>query len=558
MKRLCLIILLLCVSVSLADQNMAKSTGLTPIGELEDLEEVRQHLEEMQDTIDKIYRQIHGDIDQINRDEIPALEASIAAVEGGEIDFDIPLVRDLNFTWNAGTSKIDWDEGALEYKGTTYTISSGSSETNAIVVYIDIVSLTDPMTLGSDTTATIVFTQWPLCYREGTTVYPALQSPIIEGGYIKANSIAADKVVASTFVAVGGGAADVNAGATRVNPGQILISGSTYLSSWATGTELNGSVIDDQSVADGKLTTATVLKLNKASNAIDVAADSPISAYSVRVPVLPENTVSGKLSADTLCMGSDYLGFWDQSSSSWPVYMRNNGGTGEFFCGNATKYVSWNGTTLDVRGTLNATDIVAGTITLADGSTLPTVTGVVDFNGGDFVCDTLTAKESVQIGEDDGDNTFRITVDASEVATAICKRQTGADYYMTTFNKDGIQSYYNTTFTGMGSTSYRSSFLGGLGLTSAFSRILSARKGVEVYCDDATKANYYFLVDSNPVGGRFGISGGTRTITFDTGGVVTVPAHAITGGTAGASGTFEDNNGNTVRVINGIITDLTE
>lgn len=74
-------------------------------------------------------------------------------------------------------------------------------------------------------------------------------------------------------------------------------------------------------------------------------------------------------------MTEDYIGFWDLATATWPVRIKNNSGTGEFFVGNqsASKYISWDGTTMTVRGALNADDITAGTIT---GLTVQTDTGL--------------------------------------------------------------------------------------------------------------------------------------------------------------------------------------
>ena len=222
MKRLFLIILLLCVSVGLADQNMAKSTGLTPIEDITDFEQVKMHLIELQNTIDKMHRQTYSDINQINRDEIPALETSITAVSA-KIDFDIPLVRDLNFVWNAGTSMIDWDEGTLSYQGTEYTISSGSSEVDDIAVYIDLSgTLTSPLTLDTTATPTVGDDWWYLASRLGTTVYEVVQSPIIHGGLIQGNTVDADTIDVGDVFAE-----------TISLTGQIYSGNSTYASNTA-------------------------------------------------------------------------------------------------------------------------------------------------------------------------------------------------------------------------------------------------------------------------------------------------------------------------------------
>lgn len=71
----------------------------------------------------------------------------------------------------------------------------------------------------------------------------------------------------------------------------------------------------------------------------------------------------GNPSTAGLYMGSDYIGFHNGNSSStgWTAYIKNNG---QFkFQGNSTNFVEWDGFNLNVRGTLNASDIKSGTIT---------------------------------------------------------------------------------------------------------------------------------------------------------------------------------------------------
>jgi len=60
----------------------------------------------------------------------------------------------------------------------------------------------------------------------------------------------------------------------------------------------------------------------------------------------------------------NYIGFWDKDNTNWPVRIKNNAGAGEFYVGDgASEYVSYASGVLTVRGTLNADDITAGTLT---------------------------------------------------------------------------------------------------------------------------------------------------------------------------------------------------
>lgn len=57
-----------------------------------------------------------------------------------------------------------------------------------------------------------------------------------------------------------------------------------------------------------------------------------------------------------LYLTPSYLGYWD--GAVWKAYIRSNGTF--LLDGNATNYIQWNGSTLTVRGLLNAADITAG------------------------------------------------------------------------------------------------------------------------------------------------------------------------------------------------------
>ena len=61
------------------------------------------------------------------------------------------------------------------------------------------------------------------------------------------------------------------------------------------------------------------------------------------------------------------------------------------------------------------------------------------------------------------------------------------------------------------------------------------------------------MLDVDANGATLGYNA-TRKITVDGSGIVTVPEECITGGTAGFSGDWVNNEGDTVTVVNGIIT----
>jgi len=102
----------------------------------------------------------------------------------------------------------------------------------------------------------------------------------------------------------------------------------------------------------------------------------------------------------------NYIGFYDLGAEGWPVRIKNNAGSGEFFVGEATKYVSYTAAEgLIVRGKLTASDIQAGgTIT---GNTLQTDTGAAE---GHYKRMTVSGANN-NITIHDADNLLAMTID---------------------------------------------------------------------------------------------------------------------------------------------------
>jgi hypothetical protein len=73
----------------------------------------------------------------------------------------------------------------------------------------------------------------------------------------------------------------------------------------------------------------------------------------------------GNPSSAGLYFGSDYMGFHNGNglATGWTAYIKNDSGAAKFkFSGDASNYIEWTGSALNVRGALNASDITAGTL----------------------------------------------------------------------------------------------------------------------------------------------------------------------------------------------------
>jgi hypothetical protein len=212
----------------------------------------------------------------------------------------------------------------------------------------------------------------------------------------------------------------------------------------------------------------------------------------------------------------NYIGFWDSGTSAWPVRIKNNAGTGEFFVGNAatSKYVSWDGSTMTVRGALNADDITAGTLTARTVQTASSNERIV-----------LDASSNHLAGYDSG-GTQVIDLDADDI---MLKLYSGVSRNIRIF--DGsmeIQSNADIT----GNTAAM------LYINNDYNNQINM-----LYIDSVTQTDptlcycAKFVVNSVTM---FYMRADGRAYFKE-----------------GATGNFTDNDGNTVHVINGLITSLT-
>ena len=223
-------------------------------------------------------------------------------------DFNVPLVKDTIFSWNAGTGRIEWTAGTLIYGGVTYTINSGMSTTNRYAAYVDIGSLSDPVTIGVTASATIVDGRWYLAfYDPGAAVFTqALQSSIIHGGLIQATTITATQIAASAIEAD-----KIKAGAVTTGK---LNSTLTY-----TGTLTVGSA-----AASGVITLI----------AAPTYGDTKIQC----------------VKTDFTTTGSGFILGIDDSDSD----------LAKFYLGNTTEYLTWDGSSLNAK-------VTTGSIIIGDG-----------------------------------------------------------------------------------------------------------------------------------------------------------------------------------------------
>jgi hypothetical protein len=111
-----------------------------------------------------------------------------------ETVMDLPMYQNAGWN-NNGASQITWANHTLLWKGNSYNIAGGNAGTSIFVYW----NSSAPTTYTSGNTMPLDSNTWMLCYRSNNLVFPAVQSPIINGGLIHANTMHADRILAGTL-----------------------------------------------------------------------------------------------------------------------------------------------------------------------------------------------------------------------------------------------------------------------------------------------------------------------------------------------------------------------
>lgn len=145
---------------------------------------------------------------------VSANGADVNSVGGGgsaTVDFKVPLVRGVTFTWNGTYPRLEWTvdaDAAILYDGAEYPVNAGNGLTGATYkyAYIDmsellgaadpdqIIKVTNNPSIPSALTNT--YDRWYIVIVDGA-VFVTLQSPIIMGGLIQSDTIVARQVHAT-------------------------------------------------------------------------------------------------------------------------------------------------------------------------------------------------------------------------------------------------------------------------------------------------------------------------------------------------------------------------
>jgi hypothetical protein len=245
-----------------------------------------------------------------------------------ETVMDLPMYQNAGWN-NNGASQITWANHTLLWKGNSYNIAGGNAGTDIFVYW----NSSAPTTYVSNNTMPLDSNTWMLCYRSGNLVFPAVQSPIINGGLIHANTMHANRITAGTLYIgnIVGSTGSLN----------FTSSGSINFASATGNFAVSAGNIVISSSATFTVTATAGMNISTA-NGIQVQAGSGISlAGNASTPGLLKIYRNG-LSGNFIGMGGygTYFYIYPSTANTETLYFGSDSGgnrwnTANFPCSNA-------------------------------------------------------------------------------------------------------------------------------------------------------------------------------------------------------------------------------
>jgi len=363
---------------------------------------------------------------------IAATDIDNFAVTASKIFTKIPVISGDTWTDHSPTALyVAWNEHKLYYNGVEFTIAAGNSALKYI--YWDGSSAAYS---ASDTNPGLADGQFVIATNVSGNhdlAWNAIANEVIGSAYIQALAVSDAKILSCAVgkllageIAVG---QHIRGGQTAYNTGTGFFLGITaggvpqfsigdttsYLTYSAGVLTIKGNI----TLTGGDVPWSTVSGTTKPADNATIGATWGTNLGNIPAPL-------GTVSADGLYLTSTYVGFYQ--TGAWKSYLKSDGAFA--FSGDANNYVTWNGTTLTIKGniTLTGGDVpwstVSGTTKPADNAdvTLSAINNTLSITGGGIVLASAASGDvSFRAGKTDFNNTesgFILGLDYSDAAKA--------------------------------------------------------------------------------------------------------------------------------------------
>lgn len=273
----------------------AKSLLLPKCDKLTSLEEAAKIINALISVVDEMHRKLWGDVDYLQRDAVPAAMAAGTAYYSAEI----PFLEGFAFSYNGGTNVISWSAGIIRYRGTSYTIATGSSDANDTWLYWD---AGDSALTHTAAAPGLDMNLWIMGFVDSADhFHQVVQNYLMHAGLLQADTVTATQIAAETITSV-----EIAAGTITVTQ---------------MGTTEHNAITG----SNAGLTTTGYLKRSVKAN--DLTALTPSTTGLYLTPL--------------------GMGYYSSVLVGWGVYI---GATGNFyFSGNVSNYIEWDGSTMDMK-----------------------------------------------------------------------------------------------------------------------------------------------------------------------------------------------------------------
>jgi sulfur carrier protein ThiS len=280
-----------------------------------------------------------------------------------EWSIDLPWLTGINFSVAGSTAS--WTSGTLMFGGEQYSIGAGTTS-NHYIYWDEGASVFST----SNVIPSLTSTRWIMAYFDGSVVWPASSYKILHGGLFQASTITGDKIYGNELSSIksytgslevdinghirGGQAAygtgdgfwlGYDSGAYKFSIGNP--SSNYYFAYDGSAITLKGNVIivGGGGELEGTLDWTNVTGAGKPADNATVGA-----TWGTNLNNIPTLFQQGTPD-NSLCLTNSFIGF-HSTGTNWPVRIANDGGVGKFYCGDGTSYVDWNGSSLQIKGSV--------------------------------------------------------------------------------------------------------------------------------------------------------------------------------------------------------------